>query len=974
MAKSKRKRQPQTAVMGQISSQPAASVAETDNTSINGSKSAELQVKPRKRKRRQSTQPESEMDHEEPDMKRKPAKRKRKSGIFEGHPSVDPIIGIPIDTSMGKKPRHKKQKEPNPAERGNEEAESALALMKLRSIGGNEDVEIVDEDDLAASAQLIAESSPMRFSQSRPFQDSCTAPTKKRTHGGNGKGPTKRRDMLDTHNQTPPVGSLRAGNEEEFGLPSAQHSMSNHLPTPSAEKPELPKTTHSLDDIDSDDENIATYLQEYQDGLENGKLAGENPVGKTQDIRQQLAVAAVAFEDAGASAVRSTDELSKPLRQSGHASRSNKRRKEAVVPLWSANGAGKLPFVPASDEHYYSSLDYDFGLTDYCGLLVDDELPIDPELSNEGHPFSQVENYKHGVQENLETPQHANSGQLKRVAPRSLLQKRLDRSGQNSFVYHTTEDRISSIEQEASQDHVLPGIEDLQRRASQDLGGTTTPTMKRKKRRLPLAASPTPPSQDRSWAGISKQSQKPPKNYDPPLTQIAQNGGMFTSSERDTIFRFRDAYCAENELTEQQFADRIHTSARNVPALNTFWTDMRDLLPYRTRQSIQKYCRRQFHNYAKRGSWTKEEDAMLRRAVELKGTSWKAVGEICERMAEDCRDRYRNYLYNSEKRNKEEWTDAETRALCRAVSECIWLMREEKKRIREEQYYGRDEPLEEKEEVAEEAETKLINWQIVCDKMGGRRSRLQCSYKWKRLQGEVREKYLKQIREAKKDVQALENGDIRESTNQWRLKKARKKVANMLPGDKYDILQALFHCGTSEEGNIPWKSLGADGSFRKTWSTVDCKVAWAMMKEEVDGADQMHYLDVVNKLLTRLMAEDAARLDERWEPEAGPSQWKPQAGRKKNDPEKPKPKRKAKKPTLSDELVIEESEVDEHEREEGMVDGDQGGLQMVDDGDSDTTTDDGSAIYDRRAKEATEGEGSDVDGRLARQLQLLRDA
>ena len=614
-------------------------------------------------------------------------------------------------------------------------------------------------------------------------------------------------------------------------------------------------------------------------------------------------------------------------------------------------------------------------------------MPIDPKLSNQAFSVQRLLNYNHENSHDLdsEAQVQAKPGRLRRVASRSLVKPRLDKPGKG-FIYHTPEEKVLEVEQEASQDQILPGIEDLQRQASQGVDGSS-PTTGRKKRRMPTVSSQS----------SSQRRRNPPSNYDPPLTQLANNGGMFTSSERDTLFRFRDSYCAENEMTEQQFADRIHASARNIPILNKFWTEICDEIPYRSRQSIQKFCRRQFHNFAKRGSWTKEEDAMLEQAVAVKGKSWKAVGEMCERMAEDCRDRYRNYIYNSSTRNKEEWTDSETKALCRAVAECMWLMSEER-RAREEEYGRRATAEGEAGNDLEADEMKLINWQIVSDKMGGKRSRLQCSYKWRRLQVNVRERYVRQIREARRDMLALERGELRDANRPWRLKRAEKKVANMKAGDKYDLLQALSNCGTSEEENIPWKSLGADEPFRRIWSTVDCKAAWAMMKDEVPGSDQIGYLDIVNRLLTRMLAENVEELEERWRPEDGYLQTRAQNVKKKKikQVQKLKPRRsflseelvprssgsdeadnpQAQKSMLNAESVIEESKANGGDTG-GDIGEERAGLQSALDEDGDSSTNDGSAIYSWRAKDQLDGavnEDDDVDARLIGQLQLLRDA
>lgn len=48
----------------------------------------------------------------------------------------------------------------------------------------------------------------------------------------------------------------------------------------------------------------------------------------------------------------------------------------------------------------------------------------------------------------------------------------------------------------------------------------------------------------------------------------------------------------------------------------------------------------------------------------------------------------------------------------------------------EEKYEGRDIPDAEWHQAQNVDDSKLINWQVVSDRMGGFKSRLQCSFKW----------------------------------------------------------------------------------------------------------------------------------------------------------------------------------------------------------------------------------------------------
>ncbi|GBE79411.1 hypothetical protein BKA93DRAFT_830458 [Sparassis latifolia] len=76
----------------------------------------------------------------------------------------------------------------------------------------------------------------------------------------------------------------------------------------------------------------------------------------------------------------------------------------------------------------------------------------------------------------------------------------------------------------------------------------------------------------------------------------------------------------------------------------------------------------------KRGAWTEEEDAQLRRAVAVFDHSWVDVATcIAGRNNEQCRDRYQEYLNPTVTRGK--WTEAQDQALLQAyetVGEAKW--------------------------------------------------------------------------------------------------------------------------------------------------------------------------------------------------------------------------------------------------------------------------------------------------------------
>ncbi|KAL9127980.1 MAG: hypothetical protein Q9217_003241 [Psora testacea] len=344
------------------------------------------------------------------------------------------------------------------------------------------------------------------------------------------------------------------------------------------------------------------------------------------------------------------------------------------------------------------------------------------------------------------------------------------------------------------------------------------------------------------------------------------NSDHFGLEEIIKLEAFRDSYCEANNKTYRQFNEIIQSNIRGNPQAVHLFNDLQDLFPTHRRSYVQRFCRRKFHNFSARGTWTPEDDQLLRQAVAEKGTSWKTVGAMIDRFPEDCRDRYRNYLTNAEHRNREQWTQAEIVNLAGAIVDCMRIMKAERYRRKQEKY-GHDLPMSDSEEQ-DKADMKLINWQAVSNRMGahgGGRSRLQCSFKWNKLKEKDQKQYLHNVRESRQGVNALQGPDDNHTkSGGWRMKQAAKKVTNMLPGDRYDLLQAILQCGAPSEGNIPWKSIGEDW-WQGRWNTTERKAGWLMMKREIAGSEGMDYRDVVYRLLTPLLQQG---INERWDPTA----------------------------------------------------------------------------------------------------------
>lgn len=771
------------------------------------------------------------------------------------------------------------------------EEESALALMHMREARVHDSRAPYYEDNHAASAQLVAESSPMR-----PSTDSYpdgTEPVRKSKSGKtNDQRGTKKRSQNDVHEFS---GSEEHTNEAKQypDLPSTPPGQI-HRSSPSPYRPNISKA-NALDDIPTDDEDVAAYEDYAKD------TAIADPPGiPDHDIFSFSQQPPDNFDlDEDGQSMHATYQL--PTNVYALPQNVEKQKKKKRKRRTDDEENNQQSFAHVQGQHI-SGFDFeafddfpesDMSSTNPFHKRKGDNMPIDPELHsmNALPPSADLSNLN---DEDLDILQKNGSGENGSSQPRK--RRRLEEmQGANTIDLPYMSPYAFQHDQEDMQDQVLPGFEDMQRQTSPELGSpfldnaaggdadfssdgvqAKKSTRRKKKRETNKARS-------KKKCAVSREGDENER----PIKDKAETGGAFSEAEGLKLDAFRDNHCEANDMTISQFNSLIQTQMRGNAQVTALFNEIHDVLPNRPRMSIQKFCRRRFHNFS-RGTWSAEEDGMLKRAVVEKGKAWKEIGDSLGRMPEDCRDRWRNYLVNSEHRNREQWTNAEVVNLCTAILDCMQLMKEDRIRAGEE---GGHVPQSGTESDQEVEDMKHINWQSVSDRMGehgGGRSRLQCSFKWGQLKKREQADYLKAIKESRD----IEKKKSTPGKNPWRMKLASKKIANMKSGDIHAFLQAVLDTGVAEEGNIPWKSLG-DDEFRATWTSTDKKAAWSRLKEQVQGSESMDYRSVASEVLSRIMDQDADALDERWDPELH-GDVSAKKTRKKRKPSKKKDKGKGK--------------------------------------------------------------------------------
>ncbi|KAL9581700.1 MAG: hypothetical protein Q9212_003739 [Teloschistes hypoglaucus] len=626
------------------------------------------------------------------------------------------------------------------------------------------------------------------------------------------------------------------------------------------EKSSASKGRHPLDAVDENDETLSNLFKEYETQASQFETPLIDNAGGTIPSQQDLIDAAW------------TDPWTDPVstEPDGGKERGEKRKRGAGSNTFDDAGA-EQELLNGTGQHAF---DIDFEAFDEIFANDDTQVanPFDEESgldwpngarSPAGPPCSQtnVETSTHVEDDPIRMDQRA--GKLPRIPSMSRPQKRKRAEVPNSLDIQAPVYSSPYAPTQGQQDEVLPGLEDLQTRSlempfSQPLeNDSQLATKEALKHDTSSRTHSAKPNRSRQRGGGHDG-----RDSDPLLQKKRPKDGMFSDDEVAKLEAFRDRYCKEEDITKHRFNELIQSKMRGSHETHQLFTLLYEQMPYRKHPSIARYCRRQFHNFPARGVWTDADDEDLRHAVALKGKSWIAVGAILGRLDEDCRDRYRNYHMNAEQKSREAWTHDEVCRLAQAVKDCMQLLREEKIQAKEQKYRGREVPESEPESDQDAQDAKFINWQAVSERMGGTRSRLQCSYKWSHLKDSDRRYYFRTLRQIAKGKGVRKTAE-KES---WRIQRAYKKLKNMRPGDKYDFLQAFADCNAPTEHTITWKSLGS-AELRDRWSTTDFKAALQLFKDEIPGSSQMNYQEVVNRVYTRFIVETPTGYEERWQPE-----------------------------------------------------------------------------------------------------------
>ncbi|KAF8935092.1 hypothetical protein EDD21DRAFT_377110 [Dissophora ornata] len=130
--------------------------------------------------------------------------------------------------------------------------------------------------------------------------------------------------------------------------------------------------------------------------------------------------------------------------------------------------------------------------------------------------------------------------------------------------------------------------------------------------------------------------------------QIAYKTGTFSSREDELIRQTIKDYVARNNMPEDAierwFENGNGRGRFEKNDLKALWVEIAVRLQTRPLLNIYLHVRRMFHPQNNVGAWSKEDDQKLIQLYAKHKGQWTTIGTELGRMADSCRDRYRNHL------------------------------------------------------------------------------------------------------------------------------------------------------------------------------------------------------------------------------------------------------------------------------------------------------------------------------------------
>ncbi|KAI8598604.1 hypothetical protein EDD21DRAFT_295991, partial [Dissophora ornata] len=191
---------------------------------------------------------------------------------------------------------------------------------------------------------------------------------------------------------------------------------------------------------------------------------------------------------------------------------------------------------------------------------------------------------------------------------------------------------------------------------------------------------------------------------------IKYTTGAFTAQEsrviEDTVSDYIARHNKPKDLVQQWFSSHDGQRRKDKAELLPLWIEIATRLKTRPLMNVYLHLRRKFHPQNNLGIWSKEDDDKLKELYAKHKNQWTLIGQNLGRIADSCRDRYRNHLKDQDTSAVGTWSSEEDERLLDVLQDMA--ERQGKKTV---------------------LEAELL-WTTVSEKMEGTRRRHQCRHRY----------------------------------------------------------------------------------------------------------------------------------------------------------------------------------------------------------------------------------------------------
>ncbi|CAJ2509337.1 Uu.00g143630.m01.CDS01 [Anthostomella pinea] len=280
---------------------------------------------------------------------------------------------------------------------------------------------------------------------------------------------------------------------------------------------------------------------------------------------------------------------------------------------------------------------------------------------------------------------------------------------------------------------------------------------------------------------------------------------------REAVERWRD----DNNKTQFEVNELIQGNPREVDSKD-MWDHIAATCDNRPRQKVINLCRRRFHNFVARGTWTPEQHQELKDMYNEHGMQHARIGRLINRHPEDVRDRIRNYVVCGDKQRYDAWDHEEEEKLTQHVLHSI-----DEIHSNPEKYIYTTLPEE------------IVDWQLISEKMGRTRSRLQCQAKWKKVKAK------------------MEGGNIDgvSAPVDKMIEKAREEAVLMSHRHRYTVIKAVKASEANADSRISWAGVRAE--VVDQWPRPTLILVWHRLRRSIPDWRIMSVPEVCDQLVKR---------------------------------------------------------------------------------------------------------------------------